>query len=68
MYDQRLFNQSGGLEAGYTHDDDDNVYDQPLFVDRTAANLYNIKETPDDDDNLDGGKRPTAGRNEPVKF
>lgn len=68
MYDERLFNQSGGLEAGYAHDDDDNVYDQPLFVDRTAANLYNIKETPDDEEDGEIKNKGEGGRNEPIKF
>lgn len=40
MYDERLFNNSSGMGAGLTHDDDDNVYDKPLFADRTAVNLH----------------------------
>lgn len=43
------------------------MYDQPLFVDRTAANLYNIKETPDDDEEGQVQNKE-GGRNEPIKF
>jgi hypothetical protein len=38
------------MQAGFTHDDDDNVYDKPLFADRSGVNLYNVKETPDEGD------------------
>jgi hypothetical protein len=48
MYDERLFNNTSGLGTGLLHDDDDNVYDKPLFADRSAVNFHNIKETPDD--------------------
>lgn len=41
MYDQRLFNQTSGLGSGFTFEDDDyNLYDKPLFTDRTAASIY----------------------------
>ena len=40
MFDQRLFNQTAGLGAGFGHDEDYNLYDKPLFADRTAASIY----------------------------
>ena len=40
MYDQRLFNQTAGLGAGFGHEDDYNLYDKPLFADRTATSIY----------------------------
>lgn len=33
MYDQRLFNQTSGLESGYGEEDDYALYDKPLFAD-----------------------------------
>lgn len=40
MFDQRLFNQTSGLGAGFGDDEDYNLYDKPLFADRTAASIY----------------------------
>ena len=40
MFDQRLFNQTAGLGAGFGHEDDYNLFDKPLFHDRTAASIY----------------------------
>ena len=62
MFDQRLFNQTAGLGQGFGDEEDYNLYDKPLFADRTAASIYkNInRETgqgalanqlSDDDDN-----------------
>lgn len=51
MFDQRLFNQTSGLDSGFGHDDDYNLYDKPLFADRTAASIYKgVKEVAEDDD------------------
>ena len=51
MFDQRLFNQTSGLDTGFGHDDDYNIYDKPLFTDRTAASIYKgVKEVPVDDE------------------
>jgi SNW domain-containing protein 1 len=44
MYDQRLFNQSSGLDTGFADEDDYTAYDKPLFADRTAQSIYNVKE------------------------
>jgi SNW domain-containing protein 1 len=52
MFDQRLFNQASGLDSGFGEEDDYNLYDKPLFADRTAASIYkNVKEVNDDEDN-----------------
>ena len=51
MFDQRLFNQVSGLEAGFGEEDDYNLYDKPLFTDRTAASIYkNVKEIPQEEE------------------
>ena len=83
MYDQRLFNQTAGLGSGFGHDADYNLYDKPLFADRTAASIYkNIKKTDVDQDQnthvrkvlgqqQDGEKEeaaPKLGRAKPVEF
>lgn len=45
MFDQRLFNQTSGLDSGFGEEDDYNLYDKPLFADRTAASIYkSVKE------------------------
>lgn len=38
MYDQRLFNQTAGMDSGFGADDSYNLYDKPLFANREAAN------------------------------
>ena len=40
MFDQRLFNQTSGLGAGFADEEDYDLYDKPLFADRTAAGIY----------------------------
>ena len=40
MYDQRLFNQTAGLNSGFADEEDYDLYDKPLFADRTAASIY----------------------------
>jgi len=55
MYDQRLFNQTSGLESGFGDEDEYNVFDKPLFQDKTAASIYNVKEYNDNLDEEDAG-------------
>ena len=44
MVDARLYNQVTGLETGFKEEEDYDLYDKPLFVDRTNASIYrNIK-------------------------
>lgn len=57
MYDQRLFNQTSGLESGFGDEDEYNVFDKPLFQDKTAASIYNVKEYNDNDDEDAGGEK-----------
>jgi len=57
MFDQRLFNQTAGLESGFGHDEDYNLYDKPLFADRTAASIYkNINKNADEEAETDDQK------------
>ena len=56
LYDQRLFNQTSGVDSGFQAEDDYALYDKPLFADRTAANIYNVKEVQDDDEVDEAGK------------
>lgn len=59
MYDQRLFNQTSGLESGFGDEDEYNAFDKPLFQDKTAASIYNIKEYNDDVDEAETGEKKT---------
>lgn len=78
MFDQRLFNQTTGLSSGFGHDADYNLYDKPLFADRTAASIYkNVKNidindyTEDDQSKTDVKKAlesKQASRSKPVEF
>ena len=66
MYDQRLFNQSAGLGTGFGDEEDYNLYDKPLFADRTASSIYknvrretgqgNLADQLSDDGNEKGDK------------
>lgn len=49
LYDQRLFNQEGGLASGLAGEDTYNVYDKPLYTDR-GSNLYRPKKAADDEE------------------
>ncbi|CAE7458973.1 Snw1 [Symbiodinium natans] len=42
MFDQRLFNQSAGIDSGFFGGSDEKVavYDKPLFADRSQASIY----------------------------
>lgn len=43
MFDQRLFNQNAGVTAGFGSDDDNDLFDKPLFNDRSEVNnIYAI--------------------------
>ena len=47
MYDQRLFNQDTGLDTGLVQEDAYNLYDKPLFADR--SDLYRGRANQDDE-------------------
>lgn len=40
LYDARLFNQSSGIGGGFGDEEDYNLYEKPLFADRTSASIY----------------------------
>lgn len=40
LFDQRLFNQTGGLDSGFGDDESYNVYDKPLFGSEREHALY----------------------------
>lgn len=44
MFDQRLFNQDQGLQAGFGANDAYNTYDKPLFKGSAVHNLYRPKK------------------------
>jgi len=50
QYDARLFNQSAGMDSGFHGGADDkcDLYDKPLFADRSQAGIYKF-----DKDRLD---------------
>jgi SNW domain-containing protein 1 len=51
MIDSRLYNQTVGLVSGFKDEEDYDLYDKPLFVDRTGASIYkNIKASSAIDD------------------
>lgn len=54
--DSRLFGQDQGINSGFAAGEDNyNMYDKPLFADRSAASLYRAK------DNLDSEVYGGAG-------
>mmetsp|Transcript_14857 Transcript_14857/g.44890 ORF Transcript_14857/g.44890 Transcript_14857/m.44890 type:complete len:605 (+) Transcript_14857:242-2056(+) len=64
MYDQRLFNQEGGMGHGLTSDDAYNLYDKQLFADRAATGLHRAKAADDEDA---GGEEEGTRRFRPDK-
>jgi SNW domain-containing protein 1 len=60
--DQRLFNQTQGVDGGFGSDDEYNHYDRPLFAERSAANIYrNVRELAED-------SLPDLRTKKPVQF
>lgn len=60
MIDARLYNQSAGLDTGFKGEEDYDLYDKPLFADRTATTIYkNIKANTNIDDD-DGDEAATV--------
>lgn len=49
MYDQRLFNRSEGLSSGFGSEDSYNIYDKPLFAERSSNSIYRPKKIVSDD-------------------
>lgn len=50
LYDQRLFNQSSGMDQGMHDDEEYNLYSKPLFQDRSALNIYGYRKEEGDDE------------------
>ena len=55
MVDERLYNQVTGLETGFKDEEDYDLYDKPLFVDRTNASIYRNVKANSNIDNDDKG-------------
>ena len=51
MFDQRLFNQSEGLAAGFGGDDEYNIYDKPLFTAGSQSALFKAPQATDAEQN-----------------
>ncbi|KRW99480.1 hypothetical protein PPERSA_07965 [Pseudocohnilembus persalinus] len=64
QYDSRLFNQTGGLDSGFGDEEENRLYDQPLFKDRSAANIYkSVKKDEDDGRVTKGLEKILKGKN-----
>lgn len=62
MYDQRLFNQETGGAAGMGAEDAYNLYDKPLFTDRSDIYRGKGNAREGDEDDVDTGKfKPSKG-------
>jgi SNW domain-containing protein 1 len=48
LYDQRLFNQTQGMDSGFGDEDAYNVYSKPLFTGSSANVLYRPKKNEED--------------------
>lgn len=57
MYDQRLFNQEGGLASGLEADDAYNTYDKPLFAERGTGLHRAPARAADEDADQEAGVR-----------
>lgn len=57
QYDQRLFNQSQGMDSGFGNDESYSLYDKPLFQGSSAAQIYRPKKG----GALDDEEPPAAG-------
>lgn len=56
QYDQRLFNQSEGIDSGFGAEDSYHVYDKSLFKGSSMSHLYKPKQSDQDafgEDNVD---------------
>eukprot|EP01111_Echinosteliopsis_oligospora_P008966 TRINITY_DN2538_c0_g1_i1.p1 TRINITY_DN2538_c0_g1~~TRINITY_DN2538_c0_g1_i1.p1 ORF type:complete len:580 (-),score=210.13 TRINITY_DN2538_c0_g1_i1:94-1833(-) len=47
-FDQRLFNQTQGMEGGFGDDDSYNLYSKPLFASSTANAMYRPRKNQED--------------------
>lgn len=80
LFDARLFNQTAGMDSGFSGGDDEkyNIYDKPLFVDRSRdTGIYrydkeriekNLGFTDSDIPSFGGADSSRAPRTTPVEF
>lgn len=62
MYDQRLFNQETGQQAGAGADDAYNLYDKPLFTDRSDVYRGRASNREGEDPGVDTSRfKPSKG-------
>jgi hypothetical protein len=61
MFDQRLYNQTAGLDSGFRGDDVYDVYDKPLFHGEASSSIYRPK-VGTDSDQYGGGNIEEIGR------
>jgi SNW domain-containing protein 1 len=62
MYDQRLFNQETGQQAGVGADDTYNLYDKPLFTDRSDVYRGRASNREGEDPDVDTSRfKPSKG-------
>ena len=62
MYDQRLFNQETGQQAGVGADDTYNLYDKPLFTDRSDVYKGRASNREGEDPDVDTSRfKPAKG-------
>jgi SNW domain-containing protein 1 len=61
MFDQRLYNQSAGIDSGFRGDDTYDVYDKPLFRGTASASIYR-PTVGRDDEQYGGGNVEDIGR------
>lgn len=67
MYDQRLFNQEGGMGSGLNTEDTYNIYDKALFADR-GSNLYRPRAgAAEEDDGAAADERVRAFKPDKVR-
>jgi len=66
MYDQRLFNQTSGIGAGFGDEDGYNIYSKPLFSGSSANIVYKPKKG--DDSETYGGEEDLKKLQDTSKF
>jgi len=55
LYDQRLFNQSMGMDSGFGSDESYNIYDKALHAGTTHGQLYKPKKSENDEEEISEG-------------
>lgn len=55
LYDQRLFNQSMGMDSGFGSDESYNIYDKAMHAGTTLGQLYKPKKGENDEEEISEG-------------